>query len=160
MAQSNEVQIIPAKKTLSAKVTRTATDSSTMIDRAEAEVAKLQEDYPTWTQGYLDDLAAAAAALQAESGGQEPHLRKIFGIAHDMKGHGGSFGYGMVTEIADSLCRFVEKIDTAHEREIEVIEAHLGGLKTVVHNRIKGDGGDLGRQLTASLRAATKKAGG
>ena len=38
-----------------------------------------------------------------------------------------------------------------------LIAAHIDAIRTVFHNRITGDGGDVGRDLMAEIAAAVKK---
>src|SRR5262249_59846534 len=80
------------------------TPMSSLLKRAEAAVADLARDYPTWA---LTDVAKARAALDTardDAGQRGAQVEALFRIAHDLKGQGASFGFPLVTRIAQSLC--------------------------------------------------------
>ena len=128
------------------------------INRGGDNVVQLPVDATIWAEDHLADLGDAVYALKSEPGDQGPYLEKIFGLTREMKVHGEIFGYGIVAEIADLLGRFVVRIDQAGADEFVVVEAHLDALKIVVLNGMRGDGGNLGRELIASLHTVRNKA--
>ncbi|MBL8839558.1 MAG: Hpt domain-containing protein [Alphaproteobacteria bacterium] len=84
-------------------------------------------------------------------------VKNCVAIAHDLGGYGGTLGFPMVTSLCRSLCRYLRL-----EREIlpsacSVIEAHVSALQVVAAKQIKGDGGAVGRALSAELSHAIEK---
>ena len=52
-------------------------------------------------------MDAAYKALAAATGDRKAEAEQVFQIAHDIKGQGGSFGYDLMTLIANELCRLI-----------------------------------------------------
>ena len=122
---------------------------------AEAAIARLAEGYPELA---MADLAGAEAALAAALDGPAPRpeqLLRLHNFAHNLKGQGGSFGYLLVTRIAQSLCELVPddigRLPTPDA--VPLIRAHLDALRLVLAERLTGQGGEAGRTLLARLAA-------
>ena len=128
-----------------------------VLKRADAVVAAMGGEFVQWTEKDLESLQQAFDGLNAGTADQKESLRTIFKISHDIKGQGGSFDYGLLTAIGDSLCGFIEEKDRAGAAEIEAIKLHVEALKLVLTNRMKGDGGDTGAKLLEGLRRVVDK---
>jgi hypothetical protein len=120
---------------------------------AEAAVARLAESYPELA---MADLVGAETALAAALDGPAPRpeqFLRLHNFAHNLKGQGGSFGYPLVTRIAQSLCTLVPD-DIGRPpplTAVPLISAHLDALRLVLAERLIGDGGEMGRILLARL---------
>lgn len=129
----------------------------TAVAAAQAAVDDLSINYPAVAR---DDLAKLQAAFDAAGGGdRQAHLKRLFGIAHDMKGQGATFGYPLVTRVAHLLCRYVERQKAPGEAEMTMIGAHVDALRAVIMNDIAGDGGALGEEICATLEVAARSPG-
>ncbi len=127
------------------------------LERAEAVVASMGDDFVQWTEKDLKSLQRAFDGLNSGTAEQKESLRTIFQISHDIKGQGGSFDYGLLTAVGDSLCRLAEKKDRASPAEIKAIELHVEALNLVLNERLKGDGGETGAKLLDGLRQMVDK---
>lgn len=107
------------------------------LARAEAALAALADDYLAWAAGDLVKLRAALWAHRPD---------RLFAVAHDIKGQAGTFGFSLITELADRLCRAVKA--TAAPRSV-ILLAEI--LTEAMSRRLAGDGGDEGRRLLARL---------
>lgn len=67
---------------------------------AEAALGNLAADYPRWLEA---DLQRALASLEHPA---EP--QKCYAILHDIKGQAGTFGYPLVSAVAQLLCRAMQ----------------------------------------------------
>ena len=128
-----------------------------VLERAERVVASMGGDFVQWAEKDLKSLQQAFNGLKAGTADKKETLHTIFQISHDIKGQGGSFDYGLLTAIGDSLCGFIEERDRAGAAEIEAIKLHVEALKLVLTNRLKGDGGDTGAKLLEGLRRVVDK---
>ena len=134
-------------------------DPERLIAEAEAALATLNVDYETWVGADLTRLETAFQDAERDPERRQELLRQAHGIAHEMRGQGTTFGYPLVTHAANSLCRLFEAIDdVADEFALRAIELHIGGLRSIIINRIKGDGGATGRALVTALNAVAAKA--
>ena len=161
MADEGRSQLITPPNTLKGKVKvggPGAVDAET-LERAEQVIAGMSQDYLEWVEEDLSNIDAAFTKLKAGDGDRAANLERIFQISHDMKGQGGSFGYHMMTQIGDKLCRFIEGIEGAGPDESVVIGLHIDAMKLVIANRMEGDGGKEGGKLFAGLEQVVKKVG-
>jgi chemotaxis protein histidine kinase CheA len=115
----------------------------------------LVADYEQWTLSALAGMRAALGEAQAHPESPAEPLRRIFEAAHDLKGQGTSFGYPLITRIAQSLCRLGHRpCDAAGAAEhLRVVAAHLDVLALILQKQIRGDGGPLGAKLAAKLES-------
>jgi len=124
-----------------------------LLVRAEAKVADLAEDYRNWVQTDLDQLEAriAQVAVAADAAERARTLRSAYVIAHDIKGQGTTFDYPLVTHVAHSLCRYIEKTVDLDRTDLKIATAHMGALRAILSNEVRGDGGALGQQVVDGL---------
>ena len=97
-----------------------------MVDLTEYEKAmevlnNLAKDYEVWVQSDLQNLKNAY--IKAQQTQKEKRfdvmMNEVFKIAHDMKGQGATFGYDLVTNIGNHLCRYIEKQPCFDEEQME-----------------------------------------
>ena len=62
-----------------------------------------------------------------------------------------------MTNIAASLCNFVETVHTYDDDVMEVLNAHVDALRGMIGNDVKGDGGPIGREILDGLMQAVAK---
>jgi hypothetical protein len=127
---------------------------STTLARAEAAVASLAQDYPSWA---LADVAKARTALAAaidDPAGRSRHVEAVFRVGHDLKGQGSSFGFPLVTRIGNSLCTLTRDRARGYESmDLDLAKAHLDALDLILSKGIKGEGGKVGADLVAKLES-------
>jgi chemotaxis protein histidine kinase CheA len=125
------------------------------VASAQAAVAGLADKYIGWVN---DDLARLDAAIAAVTDGQNADaLRDVYGVAHDIKGQGSTFGYHLITEIGQLLCRYTERAIERKKVDRTVIDAHVEAMRTVVDNRIQGPAGELGREIIDALKGVAER---
>jgi hypothetical protein len=156
----DEVSVIRPPDTLKSKVREGGPGAVDLaaLERAEAVIANLTDSYLQWVLEDLTRLQNAYDGLAASSeADRKGAAEKVFQIAHDIKGQGGSFGYNLMTVIGNSLCRFIEKQPDVNAKGVEVIGVHVASLKLVIAQDLKGDGGPIGEKLLAGLNAVIDK---
>ena len=139
------------------KVTGGGPITGQMLKKAENVVQKHAERYIGRAQQQIDVLMESVAIAKRETGDRKEIFEKVFLNAHDIRGLGSTFGYSLVTDIAASLCNFVESVDEYDDGVIEVVNAHVDALRGMVGNNIRGDGGKIGREILAGLAVAVDK---
>lgn len=130
------------------------------LARAEQAIAAMAEDYIVWAEEDIKKLKVAVADVRA----QAPDDRKdtvdaVFGLAHDMKGQGGSFGFPLITAVANQMCRFIENSEdsTFTDAHVNILAVHADALNLILSKKIKGDGGRAGDDLLSGLQAVIDK---
>ncbi len=78
-------------------------------------------------------------------------------LAHDLAGLGDTFGFPLVTSLCRSLCRFLKLRGGALAGAHGVIALHMDALRLIAAERIRGDGGQVGREITEELARAVRK---
>ena len=160
---NNETEIIHPPNLLKAKVKTGgpgAVDSAT-LDRAEAAIANLADQYLDWVVQDLDRIGKAYEEYKsAEAEAVPEKLEAIFQVSHDIKGQGGSFGYDMMTSVGNQLCRLIEHVDATNPKLSDAIGVHIETMKLVIAQQIKGNGGKVGEQMLTGLEQIFKKTTG
>lgn len=125
------------------------------VRNAEAAVAALAENFTKWMRVDLDKALSALADARASQPDNAGPLREMYEVCHNIKGQGGSFGYDLITQVGQSLCTYIHGAESASERMLKIIEAHLTAIQFILDRDIQGDGGPVGRQLQAKLQGLT-----
>ena len=157
MSDRPDVQIIkPLNTLLKAKTgSGRVTPDLEAIERAEAAIKSIGDDFASWAQGDLDELDKALAAARTNPDQQEDYITEIFRRAMELKGQGGSFGYDLLSKVGESLKIFTENRSEANPRDVEIIAAHVDAMRVVMVDDIKGDGGEVGRAIVDGLYKLT-----
>jgi hypothetical protein len=64
-----------------------------------------------------------------------------------MKGQATTFGYPLVTELANRLCRLIEAEPPLSPDTLERLSMLVDAIGQVISGRMEGDGGEAGRRL-------------
>ncbi len=76
-------------------------------------------------------------------------------IAHNLKGQGASFGYPLITSIAQSLLNLLRGQEKSDPRAIKIAAAHVNALRTILDKDIQGSAGPRGEALVKRLGELT-----
>lgn len=129
-----------------------------LIAAAEQQIQAMAGDYADWMRGSISKLETAVTRLENPSTSASAVLVEINRIAHEFRGQGGIFGYPLMTEFGKSLFEATQDRTIAiTPAVVKLIDAHVDSLKVVMQQRIKGDGGPVGRELLESLAQAKRK---
>jgi CheY-like chemotaxis protein len=99
----------------------------------------------------LDELRSAWVSFVAKPGAAAP-VARLFAAAETLRDEGSGRGYPLVTGVAASLCRVIERGHARHRAGWITVEAHLGALAAILEGRLTGGGGAFGRNLLLGLR--------
>ncbi|MEM1138449.1 MAG: hypothetical protein AAGH45_01095 [Pseudomonadota bacterium] len=129
------------------------------LEKAQAAFETVAEDYPDWVMGNIKTLIDHHTDLHgaAEGHDRERIYTKVRELTHDMRGQGGTFGYPLITNFADSLYGFVGPNAGTSDNHLEIIKSHIDAMNVVIRERIKGDGGEEGAVLATNLKQAIEK---
>ena len=130
------------------------------LARADAVVVQMTENYSEWAKEDLSMMQAAIDTFRDNPAEPGDALGQLRTISLDMKGQGATFGYGLITEIGDSLHSFVSDLQDASEFDLKVIVSHMESMKVVMAGEIRDDGGPAGRELLRELHRLKEKAAG
>jgi hypothetical protein len=123
---------------------------SAALERAEAAVAALARDYLAWARADLELCHRHLAAARAEPADRSRHVDDLFGVAHNIKGQGSSFGYPLMTRLGQSLCQLTRLPHNFTDTDLELIAAHLQAMADILRQEVRGEG-------TSELQAQVQK---
>jgi chemotaxis protein histidine kinase CheA len=125
MSTKHPYQIINPPNLIKAKVGSELEYDEQMVARAEAAVAKLAEEYDTWLQNDLVEIVRLRDEVKGDPDRARSHLDEMARRVHDVKGQAGTFGYTLVTTLADSLGDMLDRLEGLDAQHLEVIDAHI-----------------------------------
>ena len=120
------------------------------LEKAAKVIEGLRGEFEEIAKVEVVKLVAAANALVA----QPNDLAKrdvVYKIAHELRGQGGSYGYPLVTEFGDKLCRYLDAAAVLDAKSLVVVKATADAIAIVINSKVSGDGGDTGRNLVEML---------
>ena len=129
-----------------------------VLARAQAAVADLAKNFTESAAIDLDRCTAFLKAAREQPASRIESVKEIYGIAHNLKGQGTSFGYPLITRIGQSLCMLTRREATLSDAELGVVQGHLDALRLILAKEIKGDGGVVGDKLAARLETLVGQA--
>ena len=116
------------------------------LARAEAAVAALARDYLVWAKADLEQSYRHLAAANDDPAQRQLHVLALFGVAHNIKGQGSSFGYPLMTRLGQSLCRLTRLPRSFNQSDLQLMEALLQTMTEIIQQQATGE-------ATLALRA-------
>src|SRR5215467_12712585 len=101
------------------------------VARAEAALDKISGEFSTWMFEECDRLDAARHKIRSRGMSHE-NRQELFLAAHDVKGDAGTFGYPLVAQPAESLCRLLEHTPDPSKIPLKVIDQHVDAVRAIV----------------------------
>ena len=129
-----------------------------LLSQAEAAVDELSADFEHTVIDEVGALIADISAVRDKPARSADELADLYRRCFDMKGMAGSFGYPLISEFADTLSEMFDGAEQLSPRDIEVIDAHLGAMRAVLAQNIKGGDDAVGKQIVAGLQHLVQKA--
>jgi hypothetical protein len=153
------VQIIPPNHKLKAKAAGpNSMTKEQALGRAEAVVKSRAAEFHQVSIAAIAMLADYWHATAKKAGDvEEKDVRTLAKMAHDLKGQGATFGYPLVTDVAASLFKLLDRPPLKHPAFKEVIEVHVSTLQVIIAHNMRGDGGGAGQALLKGVSAAAEK---
>ncbi len=128
-------------------------DLAAMADAAGAALAGMGEEFAAGAQ--IDAKTLQEHLIKASNAASDEDFQRsvslAFGIAHDLKGQGSTFGYELVTQIAGQLCTLTRPQNNPSLEKMPAMSACAQALYDVLAGRIEGDGDAIGAQMRADL---------
>lgn len=127
--------------------------TTAQLEQANAAIAALAKEYPIWAARDIVKMNQALQDARTVSGAERDRLirKELFKIAHNAKGQGATFGYPLITQIGEHLCRYIERIPEFQNDEILIIRDHVNAMDTILKEKLTGDGGETGQELLNQL---------
>ncbi len=150
-------KIINPPHTIATRVSGSGPMSQSMMQKAEGVLKKHTEAFSGNAKAEVEELSKAVDELAQTLDSHEESIHRIFQLSHNIRGQGGTFGYGLITDIAASLCNYVEELEKCDNSAITLIRAHVDAMRAVLMENAVGDGGKIGQEISKSLNLAVTK---
>jgi len=130
--------------------------SDDILEKAQALLENNTVDFQPLADMYLNSLMKGIEVSKDSNASDDNEylISTMLYPAMQLKANGGMFHYPLVTDIADRLIQFLEVIDEPDLESIEIVLAFHTTMRAVVQGKIKGQGGDHGRELLKALNKA------
>ena len=129
------------------------------IHAAERQIEAARLDYEKAVVQDMANLHSICEEILKNPADFSSKIQALYGILQIVKGQGSSFGYPLVSAIGGQLARFVESLanDVSHI-QVEIVKIHVEAIRFIVKRKLEGEGGQLGKELVASLGLLITKA--
>jgi HPt (histidine-containing phosphotransfer) domain-containing protein len=158
---SGGVEILPAdidlKLRMGGRAGRRGSIKQDAILQAEKAIEKVGEKYIEVAQSHVAALIGQLIKVKRSPRDNNDALTELAMTAREIKGQAKTCGYSLLTQVADSLYRFVADRKALTERQLAFVEAHIGVIQNIVAHKLRGDGGAVGAELLRSLAVAKAK---
>jgi chemotaxis protein histidine kinase CheA len=126
------------------------------IAQAEAALAELAEDFGQWMDQECTRLDNARKAVRS-AGISKTTRDALFLAAHDIKGQATTFGFPLVTPVADSLCRLIEHTPDMGRLPLGLVDQHVDAVRAITTKNTRGDSEANATKLAEKLRHVTEE---
>ncbi len=154
---AGEHKIIHVPNTLRAKTGPGERVDPARIKEAEKAIQEMAGEFRTWA---LEDVAELRGILTECVEGKHEiagKREKIYDISHNVKGQGSTFGYTLLTSVADNLCNFLDSQDVLLLDHVPVLLAHTEALHAILRFDVKGSDDPTGQEIVRSLHVLIRK---
>ncbi len=131
-----------------------------MLASAQAAVESLHDAFVAELHKAVDQMTDTQARIIDGQTHTVSSIRELFGIAHEVKGQGRTFGFDLASSICEALCALLRRADPRHPKLVRSIDTHIEALRHVSNRGLQGDGGDVGTTLVRSLWKEVQVVGG
>lgn len=163
-AEPTGVEIIEVPNRLKAKLHAPGGKSvMELVGGGQHAINAVKDEYPAEAHREVQAMRAIMADLRRDPTHPGRKTQRLLKHAHNVKGQAGTFDYMLLTLVADSLVKMIERLGwhdltlAADKTYSEVVELHLGAMDLILKERLKGDGGGSGKALLDGLHKATAK---
>lgn len=127
--------------------------------RMEFEATKVTSDLVgTFRDNFRSAIEAIDGLMEHPDYWNSIWRRQLYRLSHDLKGLGGTFNYGLITAVGESLCGLIKNDGLPDDRHLQRrMTAHVAALRAILQFDLKGDGGSEGERLLATLRVEKAK---
>jgi chemotaxis protein histidine kinase CheA len=146
--------ILPPNKLTKAVAKAAAATADDPVARAEAALAELANEFPSWMDSECERLLQARAQL-GKSVLDGSSRDELFRAAHDIKGEAETFGFPHAGQVADSLCRLLEHAPDSTRVPLALIDQHVDAVRATIREASSKDSEKTAARLVATLRQVT-----
>lgn len=124
---------------------------------ATAFIETQRSRYFEWVAADLLALESELKALHSAGGDNAERHDAAYYKAAQIRDLGGTFGYQIITETADSLCELLYRLKTAGRYSRDAIDTHMGAMKMVCAREVEAMPEETAQTLLQGLHRVVEK---
>ncbi len=132
-------------------------DVDALLARTAGVLAALQGQFASSMQDRIDRLGELLHRGWEAPATREATVKAMRRILHDLKGEGGTFGFDLISEIAELFGVYLRQTPALEQRKDAVV-GYLEALRLVWNERIEGEGDIATRAMLDRLVRLTASA--
>ncbi len=114
---------------------------------------ELNKHFISWTADAIAELKEIIEVLDDRIEFNDAIIKRIYELAHNIKGTGSSFDFDLLTEVGVILCSYLKTEPEDGFFSKRVISSNVRTFEVVLENNIHGDGGRQGAAILQRLQA-------
>lgn len=155
------VKIHKADLTLRSKIGQGPLDPKD-VERCQDVIDNNEVDFAPLALEYLDNLEEAIKVASKEKTITKETIQNMTAPVMQLKANASTFHYDLIGNMANVMLGFLEGVerlgtDTIDTDVIAIVSAQHQTLKAIILKKMKGDGGEMGRQMEDEIKAACKR---
>jgi len=120
------------------------------IKRGETGLEELAEEFNAWMDSDLEALNAARDAL-TEAGVTQETVAGIYRAAHGLRGAGQTYGFPLLTQLGDSLCRLIDTLPDPTKIPVHVFDSYVEAAIAMYREQQAAIDSQLGQSMLTAL---------
>ncbi len=125
-----------------------------IASKLEAAIAANGDTFAMEVLDKLKSMRTTIAGVSPDSIARMFMLPEISGLAFEIKGMGGTFGYPLLTRLAKSLHDFIRGLGMPSDAQFEVIRIHVDAMYILLAQHVTGQGSTSEQEMLAMLNRA------
>lgn len=122
----------------------------------QSAMEQLASGMGSWLRTDLERLVTARNAF-LEDNLSEERIVTLHRAAHDLKGLGATYGYPIVSMIADTLCKAIQQTGEKGAIPEDIVNAHVDALRAVVNLNLRDSDSGPAAELLRGLQQLVEK---
>lgn len=147
---------IKADTTLQEKIGTGPLDKE-VVEKCQEVMDNNDVDFAPLAMEYLGKLQEAIAVVKGGEVEMKDAVEGMTAPVMQLKANASLFGYSLIGNLANVMLSFLEGVKELDDDVVAIVDAHHKTLSAIVIKKMKGDGGDFGRQMEEELKGACKR---
>lgn len=157
MARQQPIELFMPPNMLKAKVGGTGGLDVAAIQRAEAAIDSLKDNFGDWLTSDIERLAECREKFVKTP--DEAARKSLFGASIDIKGQATTFEFPLIARVAASLCKLIEQCKPSLLPHA-LIDAHIQTMRAFFRDQVKDAQNPTAVVLLEELERRTQEASG
>ncbi len=127
------------------------------LRKAQNFIENTKVDFRPYAKEILREIEKTLSRYEKGNLPVREAMEQMISLVMQIKANGGMFRYEMVSEIAEGLLTFLEKIGGLNADGVTIVRMYLYALQSITVNAMTGGGGREGRSLVKELEYACER---